>query len=79
MASLFKVRGPGESAGNLVGDALVMMVAIAFFISVIFNLSVILQVTTNSALVPAIFIIWPLTISMPTIFAHWTWLKYMVL
>ena len=30
----------------------------------------------NSTIIPVIFITWPLAISMPTIFAHWTWLKY---
>uniref|UniRef100_A0ABS3IR72 Uncharacterized protein n=1 Tax=Bifidobacterium asteroides TaxID=1684 RepID=A0ABS3IR72_9BIFI len=30
----------------------------------------------NSTIIPAIFITWLLVISMPTIFAHWTWLKY---
>ena len=30
----------------------------------------------NSTIIPAIFITWPLAISMPTILTHWTWLKY---
>ena len=76
VASLFAGRSLGESASMLVGDSLVMTVAIAFFIYVIFNLGIILQVATNSAIIPAVFSTWPLAISMPTIFAHWTWLKY---
>lgn len=77
VASLLAGRGLGESASKFVGDALMMTVAIAFFISVIFSLDIILQVATKLTIIPAIFIIiWPLAISKLTIFAHWTWLKY---
>ena len=57
VASLFAGRSLGESASMLVGDSLVMTVAIAFFIYVIFNLGIILQVATNSRIIPALFII----------------------
>ena len=53
-----------------------MSVAFVFFISVTFRLGIILQVATNSAIIPAVFSTWPLVISMPPIFAHRTWLKY---
>ena len=41
VAGLFAGRGLGENASKLVGDALMMTAAIAFFISVIFILGII--------------------------------------
>ncbi|RBP99909.1 ABC transporter permease [Bifidobacterium xylocopae] len=75
--SLATGRGLGESAGKLAGDIAIMTIAVAFFISVTFSLGIILLVATGSTIIPAVFVVvWPLAVAMLTVFAHWSWLKY---
>ncbi|BDR54959.1 ABC transporter [Bombiscardovia apis] len=77
ITSLIAGRGIGESWGTLLSDTAVMTIAIAFFMSVIFSLAIILLMATGSTIIPAVFvIIWPIAVAMLTFFAHWSWLKY---
>lgn len=77
LSSLSVGREAGESWDNLIADTIIMTLAIAFFMSVIFSIGIIMLVSTGSSIVSVVLIvIWPVAISMLTVYAHWSWLKY---
>ncbi|BDR52679.1 ABC transporter [Bombiscardovia nodaiensis] len=71
-------RSLGESWGALLADAAMMTLTIAFFMSVVLSLAIIILVATGSTIIPAIFVVvWPIAVASLAVFAHWSWLKYM--
>lgn len=70
-------RTAGASTLTLIRTWGLMTLTVAFFISVIFSIGVIILVTLSSVVVAVVFVIlWPFLIAILANFSHWQWLKY---
>lgn len=63
--------------GALAHDLLFSILLNAFFVSVIFSLSITVMLIFNTSVTQTIFVItWPLIVSTATNLLHWHWLHY---
>lgn len=70
-------RAGGASGATIMRTLGSMTLTIAFFISVVFSIGVIILVLTESVVVAAVFIVlWPILIALLVIFTNWQWLKH---
>ncbi|WP_390409244.1 ABC transporter permease [Lacticaseibacillus jixiensis] len=64
--------------GSLVHDLVYSILLNAFFVSVVFSISITLMLSFNTIVVQTIFVgIWPLLISIVYSLLHWHWLRYL--
>lgn len=77
VSGLITNRSVGASWGKLLPMSLNVSIVIAFFISVIFGLAILILILTSSIVISSIFIVvFPIFISVLSIFTSWDWLKY---
>lgn len=70
-------RPIGTSLSHLAGTALITTTAIAFFISIVFSMALLVLVVTNSIVISSVFIVvFPLAVTTIHMLANWKWLKY---
>lgn len=77
VTSLVLNRKLGTSWGHLLQTASITTVTVAFFISIVFSIAILILMLTSSVIISSIFIvIFPLAISMFHVDANWNWLTY---
>lgn len=77
ITSLTIGRTLGTSWSHLLGTTLLTATTIAFFISVVFSMAILILVITNSTVISAVFIVlFPLAVTTIHMLASWNWLKY---
>ncbi|MFD1430072.1 ABC transporter permease [Lacticaseibacillus mingshuiensis] len=70
-------RSLGENLGTLLGNTATESLTIAFFISAVFSLAIVLLVATGSNVIASVFIaLWPILIGVIEALTQWNWLKY---
>lgn len=70
-------RPLGASAPELAGSFFMMSLTVAFFISVIFSLGVVILAATRAVVAAALVVaLWPIGIALVQALTDWTWLKY---
>jgi len=70
-------RKVGMSWGSLLTQTLNHSIVIAFFISIVFGIAILILLATSSVVISSIFIvIFPVIISVLNNIVQWTWLKY---
>ncbi|KRO00576.1 ABC transporter permease [Companilactobacillus kimchiensis] len=70
-------RSVGTSWSNLLSQTINNSIVIAFFISIVFGIAILVLLLTSSNVAGSIFIVvFPVIISVLNNIANWTWLKY---
>lgn len=78
LTSYFLGHGIGVNFSNLVNTTLGTSLVISFFISVLFGVTTLLLLITNSIVISSVFIIvFPVIVTMIHTLFKWDWLKYL--